>query len=86
MSYHMHFIAQELENEFPELVRREEDGYKSVNYSGMIPVFLEAIKEQQKIIDKVKTENKKLREANNLMNDRLTNIESLVGTDQMAKR
>ena len=41
------FIAQELENIFPELVKTENDGYKSVNYNGMIPVLLESIKEQQ---------------------------------------
>jgi hypothetical protein len=44
------FIAQELEKEFPEVVKTETDGYKSVNYNGMIPVLLEAIKEQQKQI------------------------------------
>ena len=73
------FIAQELETEFPELVRTEDNGYKSVNYTGMIPVLLEAIKEQQKIIDKVKAENKDLREENNLLNSRLERIETIVG-------
>lgn len=51
------FIAQDLEKEFPELVKTESDGYKSVNYSGMIPVLLEAIKDQQKIITDLKYEN-----------------------------
>jgi hypothetical protein len=32
-----------------------------------------------KIIDQVKTENNKLREATNLLNSRLSNIELLVG-------
>jgi hypothetical protein len=50
------FIAQELENEFPELVKTESDGYKSVNYNGMIPVLLEAIKDQQKVINDLKNE------------------------------
>ena len=48
------FIAQELENVFPELVKTESDGYKSLNYSGMIPVLLEAIKGQQVQIDELK--------------------------------
>ena len=39
-------IAQEIETVFPELVS---DGYeyKSVNYTGLIPILLEALKEQQ---------------------------------------
>lgn len=41
------FIAQELEEIFPEVVKTEDNGYKSVNYDGMIPVLLESIKEQQ---------------------------------------
>ena len=45
------FIAQEFENIFPEVVKTETDGYKSINYSEMIPVLLEAVKEQQKIIE-----------------------------------
>ena len=47
------FLAQELEKVFPELVRRPDtiDNFYSVNYNGMIPVLLEAIKEQQKMIE-----------------------------------
>jgi hypothetical protein len=44
------FIAQELEKYFPELVNTDKDGYKSVQYSHMVPVLLEAIKEQQAMI------------------------------------
>jgi len=47
------FIAQELEQQFPELVETDEDGMKSVAYSNMVPVLLEAIKEQQKQIDEL---------------------------------
>ncbi len=54
------FIAQEIESEFPEVVKTESDGYKSVNYNGMIPVLLEAIKEQQKLIDSLKNDNENL--------------------------
>ena len=38
------FIAQETETVFPELVSTDRDGYKSVNYLGVIPVAVEAIK------------------------------------------
>lgn len=45
------FIAQEIEKEFPELVKTDpKTNLKAVNYEGMIPILLESIKEQQKMI------------------------------------
>ena len=44
------FIAQELENILPNLVHTDENGYKAVNYIGLIPVMTEAIKAQQSTI------------------------------------
>lgn len=45
-------IAQELEKEFPELVRLDSITMtKAINYDGMIPILLEAIKAQQAQID-----------------------------------
>ena len=44
------FIAQEMEKIYPELVITQPDGYKSVDYSKLTPVLVEAIKEQQKLI------------------------------------
>lgn len=38
-------IAQEVEAVFPEFVVTKEDGYKAVNYSQMVAVLIEAIKE-----------------------------------------
>ncbi len=40
-------IAQDLEKVYPELVETDKDGYKSVDYSKMAPLFIESIKEQQ---------------------------------------
>lgn len=40
-------IAQELEKVIPEAVMTDEEGSKAVNYSEIIPVLIEAIKEQQ---------------------------------------
>ncbi|WP_158561296.1 tail fiber domain-containing protein [Emticicia sp. C21] len=39
------FIAQEVEQLFPELVNTDEKGYKSVDYARLTPVLVEAIKE-----------------------------------------
>lgn len=46
-------IAQELEQVMPELVRDREDGYKVVNYEGLIPVLIEGVKDQQDQIQKL---------------------------------
>jgi len=43
-------IAQEVEALFPELVKTDEKGMKSVNYIGLIPHLIEAVKEQNKQI------------------------------------
>jgi hypothetical protein len=49
-------IAQEVEKVMPELVRTREDGLKAVSYSEMAGLFIEAIKEQQKVIEELKLE------------------------------
>jgi len=51
-------LAQEVEKAFPELVKKsgDEDGTLSVNYQGMIPVLINAIKEQQQELQQLKNE------------------------------
>lgn len=41
----MGVIAQDVEKVFPELVSTHEDGYKQVEYSGLIGPLIEAVKE-----------------------------------------
>ena len=41
------FIAQEVKELFPELVEQDAEGIYAVNYTGLIPVLVEAIKELQ---------------------------------------
>ena len=48
------FIAQEVEKVFPQLVNTNEKGVKTVSYTNMIPVLLQAVKEQQQQIDELK--------------------------------
>jgi len=38
----------------PEVVNQDEQGLYSVSYGGVVPVLIEAIKEQQKEIEKLK--------------------------------
>jgi hypothetical protein len=47
------FLAQELEKVLPELVLTDQDGYKSIGYSGLVPILSEAVKEQQIEIEKL---------------------------------
>ena len=47
-------LAQEVQKLFPELVMENKDGILAVNYSGLIPVLIESIKEQQLQIDELK--------------------------------
>lgn len=60
------FIAQELEKQFPELVSNSSNGYKSVQYSHMVPVLLEAIKEQQ---EKISILEKSYKDVTSQMNE-----------------
>lgn len=55
------FAAQEVEKIFPELVITDSRGYKSVDYGRLTPVLVEAIKEQQAMIDTLIKEVKELR-------------------------
>lgn len=49
-------IAQEVEGIFPELVGTGADGYKTFAYDRLGPILIEAVKEQQKEIDALKSE------------------------------
>jgi hypothetical protein len=47
-------LAQEVEKQFPQLVATNEKGMKSVAYANMVPILLQAIKEQQQQMDDLK--------------------------------
>lgn len=51
------FSAQDLQKVFPDLVTKDEDGILSVDYIGIIPLLVEAIKEQQVMIDSLISKN-----------------------------
>ncbi|MBG8556332.1 tail fiber domain-containing protein [Hymenobacter guriensis] len=50
------FIAQELEQVYPELVSTDKDGLKAVNYAQLTPILVEALKEQQRQLEQLRTE------------------------------
>ena len=86
-------IAQELEKVFPELVKVDERGFKMVNYQGLIPVLMQAIKEQQleigRLSEKLANQESKLSELssdNQEMKKDLDLIkEMLMGTESAKK-
>ena len=54
-------LAQDIEKVFPELIS-ESNGVKSVNYQGLIPVLINALKEQQSEIEIYRNEVSELKE------------------------
>jgi hypothetical protein len=52
-------LEQDIEKVFPELVSEAND-IKSVNYQGLVPVLINALKEQQLEIDRLKAQEKRL--------------------------
>lgn len=49
------FIAQDIDKIIPEVVSEDNKGYLSVNYSAIIPVLVEAIKELKEEINELKS-------------------------------
>ena len=47
-------IAQEIEEVLPEVVTTRDNGYKAVKYEKIVPLLIQAIKEQQKQIEELK--------------------------------
>lgn len=50
------FIAQEVNKVLPETVFKNEDGYLGVSYNAIVPLLVEAVKEQQQLIEELKKE------------------------------
>jgi hypothetical protein len=65
------FIAQELNIVFPELVFKPDSGLMSIDYVSMVPILVQAIKEQQSQIETIQTivysQEKELIELKNLI-------------------
>lgn len=47
-------IAQEIQKVIPEVVYEDKKGYLGVNYSGIVPYLIEAIKDLQEQVDELK--------------------------------
>jgi len=58
---HYGFIAQEIKEVLPELVYEDKKGYLSIDYNGIIPLLVSAIKEQQSQIGTLQAEIEQLK-------------------------
>jgi hypothetical protein len=64
-------LAQQVEQQMPELVKEDKEGIKSVNYSGMIPYLVEAVKELTEKLEKEKQRNDTLEKEIQLLKKQL---------------
>ena len=48
---HLGLVAQEVEKVLPEVVEQDQDGYKQIRYMELVPLLVEAIKEQSAQIE-----------------------------------
>ena len=53
-------LAQEIREVFPELVSEDDNEMLAVKYQGLVPVLINALKEQQIEIDRLKEQEKKI--------------------------
>lgn len=81
-NYDIGLLAQEVESVFPELVLTDSVGYKQIAYHKLVPILLQAIKEQDSIIkhqiNSLEKYNQQLKQQELLLNDviqRLNKIE-----------
>jgi hypothetical protein len=72
-------IAQEVEVFFPNLVNTDKDGFKAVNYTGLIPHLIEAVKELDQKTSEIAELKKELAEVKQL-NKRMTEMEASLKT------
>lgn len=76
---HAGLMAQEVKEQMPELVRQTEGDVLSVNYSGMIPYLVEAIKELKQLQEESKKQAKAdindLQKENERLRERIKKLE-----------
>jgi hypothetical protein len=75
------FIAQEVEKVLPEVVSTDPVGYKTVEYSKVVSLLVEAVKEQQKEIEALKNENASLKaqaDKVKVLEDKMQKVEALL--------
>ena len=60
-------LAQEIQKLFPELVGANDENRLTVNYQGLVPVLINALKEQQNEIVRLKEQEKRIEKLEKLI-------------------
>lgn len=79
------FIAQEVEKIFPEVVKTMHDGTKAMSYINLTAVLVEAIKEQQVLIETLQKEVKSLQPTGTLKSTEISAMQELSLSDNAEK-
>lgn len=74
----MGVVAQELIKVYPELVSKDSEGYYSVNYTGLIPVLVEAVKDLRKKNRLLKDDNQAIKVELGTLKARMAALEKLL--------
>ena len=69
-------IAQEVEKIIPQVVTTDAAGFKSVEYSKLVALLIEAVKEQQKKIDVLAAENQTLKNNSSSVNNEISTLKA----------
>lgn len=70
-------IAQDVEAVIPELVYTDDKGYKSLSYEKLVPVLVEAIKEQQQTVETQKKTMAQQDAAIKMLTEKLAKLDKL---------
>ena len=88
---HIGFLAQDVQNIYPQLVYKDKQGILSIDYIGFIPILTEAIKEQNTTITTLQTANTglqatvtKLQTSNTTLQSQITSLQTTITSLQAA--
>jgi len=70
-------LAQDIQKVFPELVSTDDRDMLAVNYQGLVPVLINALKEQQSEINELKKQDVKMKEQEAKMKEQEKRLERL---------
>jgi hypothetical protein len=79
---HVGVIAQEVEQEFPELVFTDKNGYKAVDYGGLIAPLIESVKELKAKNKSNRIRIKDLEDKNTVLEKRIAALEKAISKEK----
>ena len=79
---HFGLVAQELQQVYPDLVYENDNGYLSVNYTELIPVLIQSIKELNAKVEQLSSPSARKAKAVGETTDLETALSNVAGMDQ----